>query len=146
MERRIDRADLGREGEILVFAFDELVRNAFIRLSFDIVPSVLRLAILGHGIESLRVPVKILAAHLVGDAPADDIVEPAAFEPEFVLLLFLDIGEGKFGLRHFRTALNLVERFLTLGGIAASDASLGIKEKGFGIACALGIGLIGRTR
>ena len=146
MERRIDRADLGREGEILVFAFDELVRNAFIRLSFDIVPSVFRLAVLGHGIESLRVPVEILAADLVGDAPADHIVEPAAFEPEFILLLFLDIGERKFGLGHFCAALNLVERFLTLGGIAASDASLGIKEKGFGIACALGIGLIGRTR
>ena len=146
MERRIDRADLGREGEILVFALDELVRDAGIRLPLDVVPSVLRFLVLGHGIEGLGIPVKILAAHLVGDAPADDIVEPAAFEPEFVLLLFLDDGERKLGLWHFRTALNLVERFLTLGGIAASDASLGIKEKGFGIACALGIGLIGRTR
>ena len=40
----------------------------------------------------------------------------------------------------------LISKLATLGGIAASDASLGIKEKGFGIACALGIGLIGRTR
>jgi hypothetical protein len=46
MEAGIDGADIGREREILVFAFDELVRNAFIRLSLNVVPSVFRLAVL----------------------------------------------------------------------------------------------------
>ena len=142
MKCRIDHADICREREILVLAFDELVRDTFIRLSLDVVPSVLRLLVLGHAVESLGIAVEVLAANLVGDAPADDIVESAAFEPEFVLLFFLDIGKRKVGLRHLCTALDLVESLFTLCGVTASDASLSIEEKGLGIACALGIGLI----
>ena len=123
MELRIDCADIGREREVFVLAFDELVRNTFIRLCLDEVPSVLGFFVLRHGVVGLRIPVEILTAHLVGYAPANDIMESAAFKPEFVLLLFLNNGESKFGFRHFCTALNLVERFFALCGLVAADAA-----------------------
>ena len=139
MELRVDCADISREREVFVFAFDELVRNAFIRLCLYVVPSVLGFTVLCHGIVCLRISVEILAAYLVSYAPTYYIVESAAFEPEFVLFLFLDIGQSKLCLGHFCTALNLVESFLALCGVTASDASLSIKKKSLGIACALGI-------